>query len=46
MNTKELDNMVEKYRGIIQEIYNGMGFSIDIAQAIEEQGDEKKVLFQ
>eukprot|EP00026_Physarum_polycephalum_P007983 Phypoly_transcript_08056.p1 GENE.Phypoly_transcript_08056~~Phypoly_transcript_08056.p1 ORF type:complete len:232 (-),score=56.16 Phypoly_transcript_08056:190-885(-) len=43
MNVKELDNMVDKYRVILQEINNGMGFSIDIAQAIEEQGDEKRL---
>lgn len=35
--------MVEKYRGVSQEILSGMGFSIDIAQAVEEQNDEKKV---
>lgn len=43
MNTKEIDIMTEKFRSIVQEIHTGMGFSIDIAQAIEEQGDEKKV---
>ena len=46
--------MVDKYRGILQEIHTGMGFTMDIAQAIAEaieegqsdekkQGDEKKV---
>lgn len=44
MNTKEIDIMAEKYRGIVQEIHAGMGFSMDIAQAVEGQDDEKKVL--
>jgi len=35
--------MIEKYRTITQEVFSCMGISIDIAQALQEQGDAAQV---
>ena len=35
MNTKDIDLMMEKYRSVTQEVFSAMGFSIDIAQAVD-----------
>lgn len=42
---KEIDNMIQKHKQILQEMLSSMDYSIDIAEIMEKQKEKQKVLY-